>query len=183
MQILIELVILFDCSVIGCTSHELLDKERTFPCARAVAEAMRWNWTRRLRTDFSFHPRKLFQISHTWEWNNRGPEMSILFSFGPGFALPCSSFLCFSSSSSAAFGKKITCKWSKCGLESSLSSNFERHAFPKAPKFCPFQWVCDFWRNPFLWDMRRKEPLFPADTGKFSFHSKCWNGAEYVSSK
>ena len=65
MQILIELVIIYDCSVIGCTRHELLDKERTFPCACAVSEAMRRNWTRRLRTDFSFHPRKQFRINHT----------------------------------------------------------------------------------------------------------------------
>ena len=42
--------------------HKLLDKEHTFPCARAVSEAMRRNWTRSLRTDFSFHPRKLFEL-------------------------------------------------------------------------------------------------------------------------
>ena len=33
-------------------SHELLDKERTFPCARAVSEAKRRNCTKRLGTDF-----------------------------------------------------------------------------------------------------------------------------------
>ena len=43
----------YDCSVIGCTSHELLDKERTFPCTRAVSEAMRRNCTRHLRTDYT----------------------------------------------------------------------------------------------------------------------------------
>ena len=37
--------------------HELLDKERTLLKARAVSEATRRNWTRRLRTDFSFHAR------------------------------------------------------------------------------------------------------------------------------
>ena len=53
MQILIEFVINNDCSVVGCTSHGLLDKERTFPCTRAVSEGMRQNCTRRLRTDYT----------------------------------------------------------------------------------------------------------------------------------
>ena len=45
-------MIKYDSSVIGCTSHELLDKERTLPRTRTISEAMRQNCTWRLRTDF-----------------------------------------------------------------------------------------------------------------------------------
>ena len=43
----------YDCFVIGCTCHELLDKECTFPCTRAVSKAMKQNCTWRLRTDYT----------------------------------------------------------------------------------------------------------------------------------
>ena len=51
MQILIELRLF--CNLL----HEPrdLDKESTFPCGRAISEAMRQNWTRRLRTDCRVH--------------------------------------------------------------------------------------------------------------------------------
>ena len=43
-----------DCSVIGCTSHELLDREGTFPCTRVIREAMRQNCTWPLKTGYAF---------------------------------------------------------------------------------------------------------------------------------
>ena len=52
MQILIEFII-DTIVVISCTSHELLEKERTFPCTSAISEAMRQNCTRRLRTNYN----------------------------------------------------------------------------------------------------------------------------------
>ena len=136
--------------------------------------------------ELAFIPETFFQlITHTGEtaetlrcsffWN---------FSFEHRFVLPCSHFpFAFPLPRLQHLGK-ITFKWSTCGLECSLSSNFDRHAFPKAPN-STFSWEFMTLKRikPFLWGIRRKEPLFPANSERFSFHSKCWNEAEYVSSK
>ena len=54
MQILIEFIVsMIVLLLIGCTNHEFLDKEHTFPGTHAISEAVRQNCTGHLRTSYS----------------------------------------------------------------------------------------------------------------------------------
>ena len=109
----------------------------------------------------SFHPKKISEsITHKVKQQRPWDVHSFFWTWNFSLALLLLFlFLVFS-------------KWSTCFLAYSISSGFERYAFSKAPKFNPFPGLCDFKKYPFLWGIRRKEPIFLqvlANSGKTHF--------------